>query len=459
MSITDSKKRFETEVNSLSDSKARQRLAMLFDNGTYTEIDRFIKNDDTECEVVAGYGEVNGAVVYAYAQSRDVNMGAMGKVQASKISHIYDLATKTGAPVVAIFDSDGAHIDEGVEALEAYGSLIKAAGNISGVVPQISVVAGPCIGSAAVLASLADVIVMTEDAELYVTAPAFADNKDNALGSAKLAANNGTASLVANTDKEAIEKVCDLITYLPSNNLSEPMMAEYVAANGTDSVTSVVDADSYFELSADFGKCVKTGFARIGGASVGVVSTNPEENEGYFCACGAKKAARFVRFCDAFSIPIITFVDSLGILAKEACEIAGGVKSVSTLTAAYSEATTPKISIVTGNAIAGAYIAFVSSAANPDFVFAWPESVIGTLEPMTAVQLLYKDRLAAGENRADLESEYVAEKCSPFSAAALGLVNDVIEAEDTPAKVISALDVLSSKRVSTLSKKHTNIPL
>ncbi len=459
MSITDSKTRFESEVNALSDSKARQRLAMLFDNGSYTEIDRFLKNNDSECEVVAAYGEINGAVVYAFAQSIDVNKGAMGKVQASKISHIYELATKTGAPVVAIFDSDGAHIDEGVEALEAYGSLIKSAGNISGVVPQIAVVAGPCIGSAAVLASLADIVVMTEDAELYITAPAFADSKNNELGSAKLAAKNGTASLTASTDKEAIDKVCELITYLPSNNLSEPMLAEYVAANGSDTVTSVVDADSFFELSADFGKCIKTGFARVGGASVGVVATVPEENDGYFCACGAKKAAKFVRLCDAFSIPVITFVDSLGILAKEECELAGGVKAISMLTAAYSEATTPKVAIVTGNAIGGAYIAFVSSAADPDFVFAWPQSVIGTLEPMTAVQLLYKERLTAGEDRATLEAEYAAVKCSPFSAAASGLVTDVIEPQDTASKVVSSLDVLSSKRVTTLGKKHTNIPL
>ncbi len=459
MSITDSKTRFESEVCALTDSNARKRLAMLFDNGTFTEVDRFVKNNGAECEVVAAYGEVNGMAVYAYAQSINVNKGAMGKVQAAKIAHIYDLATKTGAPVVSIFDSNGAHIDEGVEALEAYGSLIKAAGNISGVVPQISVVAGPCIGSAAVLASLSDVVVMTNEAEFYITAPEFATSKENNLGTAKLAAQNGTASLVADSDKEAMGLVSDLLAYLPSNNLSEALMAEYTAAAGGNAIESVVDAGSFFELSKDFGKCIKTGFARIGGASVGVVATTAEESEGYFCACGAKKAAKFVRMCDAFSIPVVTLVDSLGILAKEECEVSGGVKAVSILTSAYSEATTPKITVVTGNAISAAYIAFVSSAADPDMVYAWSDSVIGTLEPMTAVQLLYKDRILAGEDRKQLEAEYIADKCSPFNAAALGLVNDVIAPEETAAKIVCALDILSSKRVSTLSKKHTNIPL
>lgn len=445
MGVTDSKTMFESEVSALSDSNARKRLAMLFDDGTFTEIDRFLKNKETECEVVAAYGEVNGMTVYAYAQSVDVNKGAMGKVQAAKISHIYDLATKTGAPVVAIFDSFGAHIDEGVEALEAYGSLIKAAGNISGVVPQISVVAGTCIGSAAVLANMADFLVMTKNSEFYITSPSLSGSKDSELSA---------ASIVTDSDTAAMEKVAELLAYLPSNNLSEPMMAEYSACVGENIIDSIVDQGSFFEVSADNGKCIQTGFARIGGASVGIIATNPKENDGYYCGCGAKKAAKFVRFCDAFSIPVITLVDSLGISDQS-----GEVKSVSVLTSAYSEATTPKITVVTGNAIAGAYIAFVSSAAAPDLVLAWSNSVIGSLEPMTAVQLLYKDRLAAGESRQSLESEYALDNCSPFRAASVGLVNDVISPDETSVRVISALDVLSSKRVTTLSKKHTNIPL
>lgn len=447
MNITDSKNRFDAELSKLEASVSRKRLEMLFDNGTFTELDRFVKNNNNQCEVVTAYGEVNGMLVYAYSQSVDVNFGAMGKAQSAKIAHIYELATKTGAPVVAIFDSNGAHVDEGAEALEAYGALIKAAGNISGVVPQIAVVAGTCVGSSAVLASLSDFVVMTENAELSINP---VSEKDNSF--AKIAAENGTASLLAEDDAAAMKMVAELLAYLPSNNLSEPMCAEYVAATGEGVVDSVVDADSYFEIFADYGKCIKVGFARVGGTAVGVVATDSNVNNGYFCESGAKKAAKFVRICDAFSIPVITLVDSKGIDAAD-------VKSVAMLTSAYSEATTAKIVVVTGNAIGGAYISFVSSAGAPDLVYAYANSVIGVLEPMTAVQLLYKERLAAGEDRKALEEEYAADKCSPFCAAAVGLVNDVIRPDEVSDKIISALDVLSSKRVSTLSKKHTNIPL
>ena len=455
MSTTESFSRFSSEVAALSNSNARSRLAMLFDNGCYTEIDRFAKNNGSECEVVAAFGEVNGTIVYAYAQSADVNRGAMGKAQAAKITHVYDLATKTGAPVIAIFDSNGAHISEGIEALEAYGDVIKAAGNVSGVVPQISVVAGPCIGSSAVLASLADVVIMTKDAEFFLTAPVTEGEGD----SAAVAAKGGVAALVVDDDKSAVETAADILAYLPANNLSVPLMSEYVAAQGDTTVERVVDAGSFLELYAEYGLNVKTGFARVGGVSVGVIATNPEVNDGYICTCGAKKAAKFVRLCDAYSIPVITIVDSMGLRITEACDCTGGVKSVALLTAAYSEATTAKITLVTGNAYAGAYVALVSSAAAPDMVFAWSEAAIGSLEPKTAVQLLYKERMMGGEKREDLEAEYITVKCSPFEAAALGCITDVISAEETAAKIANALDVLSSKRVSTLSKKHTNISL
>lgn len=454
MNTSETAKRYNAEVSKFDDSIARNRLSLLFDNGVFTEIDRFVKNNDAQCEVVTAYGEINGMLVYAYAQSIDINGGAMGRVQASKIARVYELATKTGVPVVALFDSNGAHIDEGIEALEAYGSLIKAASNISGVVPQIAVVNGACIGSAAVLASLSDFVVMTKGAELYISAPA--SNKDTDFS--KVAAENGTATLVLENDKEALEKVSELLSYMPSNNLSEPVYTECVAADGNDIIGSVVDADSFFELYKDFGKCVKVGFARIGGAPVGVVANDSSVADGYFCENGAKKAGKFVRLCDSFSIPVVTFVDSKGI---KACEdnLGEDVKAVALLTSAYSEATTAKVTVVSGNAFAGAYIAFVSSAGAPDLVYATTDSVISVLEPMTAVQLLYKERMANGEDRKALEEEFISEKCSPFSAAALGLVNDIVEPTDISAKVVSALDILSSKRVSTLSKKHTNIPL
>lgn len=445
MSISNSTERFEKEVSNLSDSKARKRLAMLFDNGTYNEVDRFLKNEDNECEVVTAFGEVNGLPTYAFAQSVDVNKGAMGKVQASKINHIYDMALKTGCAVVGIFDSFGAHIDEGVDALEAYGSIIKAAGNLSGVVPQISVIAGTCVGSAAVLASLSDVVILEKDSEFYITNSSEGE---------------GNAALVAEDDLQAMKLAAEVLSYLPSNNLSESLCAEYMPATPSDdAMLSTIDASSFLELNEDNGKSIVTGFARIGGCAVGVVKTSTNIKEGYFCPCAAKKAAHFIRLCDSFSLPIITFVDSNGLVVSDKCKKGDGVKAVSMLTSAYSEATTAKISVVNGNAIGAAYIAFVSSASNPDLVYAWPQSVIGNLEPMTAVQFSYKERLEAGEERKALEEEYKSVVCSPFNAAAKGYVNDVIEPEQTANKLISSLYLLSSKRVTTLSKKHSNIPL
>lgn len=460
MSIIDSQIRFQNENDALTATTARKRLTMLFDEGCYQELDRFMKNDKEECEVVAAFGQVNGINVYAFSQSIDINKGAMGKVQASKILQLYDMAAKTGAPVVGFFDSNGAHIDEGIEALEAYGSLIKAAGNLSGVVPQISVVAGPCIGSAAVLATVADILIVEKNAEFYVASPAFSNENDEDLDTVYLAGKNGTASIVAESDKDAVDKAIELLSLLPSNNLSMPIFTEPVAPKGgEDALDMVIDEGSFLEINKLSNKSIRTGFARIGGSAVGIVKTESSKHEGYFSVLAARKAARFVRLCDAYSIPIITFVDSLGIDASESYRRAGDVRSLSVLTLAYSEATTPKITLVTGNAVSSAYIAFVSTAANPDMVLAWPQSVIGTLEPMTAVQFLYKDRLEAGENRADLEEEYAKEVCSPFNAAAFGFVDDIIEPSATYDKICHALDLLSSKRVSKMSKKHTNIPL
>ncbi len=458
--MIDSQIRFQNENNALAATVARKRLAMLFDEGSYHELDRFMKHDDTECEVVAAFGEVNGMSVYAFSQSIDINKGAMGKVQASKILQLYEMAAKTGTPVVGFFDSNGAHIDEGIEALEAYGSLIKAAGNLSGVVPQISVVAGPCIGSAAVLATVADILIVEKSAEFYIASPGFSEKNDNELDTVYHAGRNGTASIVAESDKDAVDKAIEILSFLPSNNLSVPLYTEPVApAGGQDALDMVIDNGSFLEINKLSNRSIRTGFARIGGAPVGIIKTDSTKHEGYFSVLAARKAARFVRLCDAYSIPIITFVNSLGVDATESYRRAGDVRSLSVLTLAYSEATTPKITVVTGNAVSSAYIAFVSSAANPDLVFAWPDSVIGTLEPMTAVQLLYKDRLEAGESRADLEEEYAREQCSPFNAAAFGFVDDIIEPSATYEKIVHALDLLASKRVSKMNKKHTNIPL
>lgn len=454
--------KLEAEVKALSDSPARGRLAQLFDDGLYTELERFAKNGDAAAEVICAYGYVSGSPAYAFSQDASVASGAMGRAQAGKIARLYQKAAQNGLPVFAIYDSDGAHVGEGVGALAAYGELISAASNLSGVVPQISLVLGSCIGSAAVLASAADIVIMSKDAELYVTSGKILGDKK--VGSAELAAGNGTAHIVTEDEASAIAAAKQVITLLPSNNLSVAPVADYVqaegAAKGADTMevlASVIDGGSAVELCREFAPCIYTALCRIGGSAVGVVATVRGEKEGRICAAGCAKAARFVRLCDAFTIPVLTLVDTMGFDVTAESELSGGVKAMTALTHAYAEATTPKISLITGNAVGAAYIALAGSGA--DMTLAFPDAMVSALEPMTAVSVLYADRLAGGEDRRSLEAEYAASDAGVFTAAAEGYIDDVIRPEEAFAKITSVLEMLSSKRASTLDKKHSNMPL
>lgn len=453
--------RLEKETAALGNTDAYKRLASLFDDGVYTELDRFAKNGDEQCGVVTAYGNVNGTGVYAFSQDVTVLSGAMGRAQANKIKKVYDLAFKNGVPVVAIFDSKGAFVDEGVDALDAYGELIAASGRLSGVVPQISIVAGKCIGSAAILASIADVTVMVKGAELCVASSAITGNDE--VGSSEIAAKNGMVAYVAENDDDAAAFVTIVLSMLPSNNLSVPAITEYIPAavsgEGADiAITSIVDNGSFVELSKDFGGCAKVGFARVAGNAVGIVGANTGKNDYKLCGNGASKIARFVRLCDAYSIPVVTLIDCAGFMGSADDELDGSVKAVSQLTGAYAEATTTKIAVIVGKAYGTAYTAMAGKASGSDVVFAYADAAICALEPMTAVQFLYKDRLGE-EKREDLEKEYMLSEGSPFKAAVNGAIDDIITAETTAEKVIAALDMMASKRVSTLEKKHSNMPL
>lgn len=441
-------------------TEAVKQLNELFDDGSFTELDKFLKNGDAGCDVITAYGNVDGVLTFAFAQSKGAN-GAMGKALAAKIKKVYAMAEKVGAPVVGIYNSDGAHIDEGIDAMEAYGELMAYTASLSGVVPQISVVVGDCIGSAAVLAAMSDVVIMVEGAEMYVTAGSIL--KDEKVGGTALAAENGTAAYIAKDDADAYLKVAELISYLPQNNLATPLYAEYVPANGTvngtepyEVINAVADADSFCELYAEHAKCAVVGFARINGAGVGLVATNTEG--GKLCAKGTKKIARFVRFCDAFSIPVVTFLDASGILGNLEDELSGGVKCAAQLTQAYAEATTAKITVITGAACGAAYIALASKAAGIDSVFAWTTAYVSALEPKTAVEFLKREELKDA-TRDELMAKYCEEDASAFAAAEKGYVEDVINPLETAPKLAMALDMLSSKRISTLNKKHSNIQL
>lgn len=442
-------------------TSAHTTLSELFDDGCFTELERFAKNGEKDCDLVTAYGNIDGILAFAFAQNSGVG-GAMNSASSKKIEKVYTAAKKVGAPVVGVYNCDGADVNEGLEAMEAYAAIMARIAEVSGVVPQISVITGACIGSAAVMAAMADVVIMTSDTQMYVTAGSIL--KDNTIGTASLCAKNGTAAIITENTETAFLKAAEIISYLPQNNLSLPMVSEYVpseyTANGTEAysvINSVADNDSFSELYKDFATDAVTGFARINGNSVAIVATNTDGKS--ISADGAKKAARFIRFADAFSVPVVSFVDADGILGDKADELSGGVKYSAQLSQALSEATTAKITVITGAAVGAAYIAFASKASGADSVFAWPTAYISALKPAAAVEFLKHDELANGVTREDAVQQYTDNEASAFAAAEKGFVEDIITPMETAPKLALALDCLASKRVPTISKKHSNIQL
>lgn len=447
------------QIEKNMDCQARTRLSYLFDDGKYTEINSYAKENDCLTGVVTAYGYVNGNAVYAFSQDKSINNGAVGPAHAAKIAKLYSLAAKTGTPVIGIHDSNGAFVNGTAESLTAYGELINAASVISGVVPQISVVAGTCAGSAALFACSSDFIIMTKDAEFFMT-PAF--TKENS-GSASDAAANGIAAAVCDDDKAAIEKAKELINLIPVNNLAPLPMFEYnepetaVSADFNSLINGVCDAESIIELYAEFGKASYTALATVNGATVGIAATNKTSDKLTDADCS--KLSRFIRTCDAFAVPVITFVDTEGFDAADAIS---GVKSMTQLANCYAEATTAKISVITGKAVGPAFIALAGKDISSDFTYIWESACVSPLAPLSAVEFLWHDKLkgAADVNakRNELAEEYKATLASAESAAASGAVDEIISASSTREAIISALDILSSKRITKLPKKHNNIP-
>ena len=428
-------------------TKAYQRLQLLFDEGTFVEIDSFTKSGDGRAEAAAGFGSVDGCPVYAFAQNSDVEGGAMSKAQAAKICKVYELAEKTGAPVVGIYDSIGARLNESCEMLAAYGDVMLKANNLSGVVPQIAVIAGPCLGASSMIAAAADVVIMSEDGQ-------FALQTNGEGGDLKEASESGLVHLTAKDDKEAVAKARELITLLPSNNLSGAPITDFADSaaetdgeSGASIIAAVMDQDSFIEFQAGFGAGFIAGLAKLGGNTVGVVASEEKTADGKAC----EKAARLVRFCDAFAIPVITFVN-----AESFCCIKAACK----LTNAYAEATTAKISVITGEAYGAVYMALAGAAAGVDVAYAWPTASISALNPTTAAVMLWCDKLKGSSNpttdRAKLIAEYKDQEACPFKAAGDGFVQDVIEPSETRLKLYAALDMLAGKRVTRLPKKHAN---
>lgn len=449
------------------DNIAFRRLTALFDGGIFTELDSLARHGDSLAGVVTGFGTVNGNPVYAFSQDSSVDGGAMSLAQASKIRRIYDLALKTGAPVVGIYDSAGAYLSEGAGALTAFGELIQLSNRLSGVVPQISVVAGTCGGSSAMLAVLADWVIMSEEASLFLTPPSL---QGEDAGTAALAARGGAVHLTAPDESAALAAAGRLLLVLPANNLSEarsfetapPAMSAgelaFDAAPVDTLIAAIADGNSVFELSPEYAAELRTVLATMDGVTVGFVGTDRAKSP-KLSGAAAKKAARFVRFCDAFSLPVITLVDTDGFESPAPAEESAALRDAAALTHAYCEATCPKISLIFGRAVGPAFAALAGRASGADLVFAWQGAVISPLESQTAVSVLWNERIAAGEQRPDLIREYEETLGSAAAAAAGGYLDGVISPQETRIRIAAGLEVLAAKRVATHPKKHSNLPL
>lgn len=439
-----------------TNSQARERLSLLFDDGIYNEINSIVKEKESLTGVISAFGYVNGNPVYAFSQDKSINNGAVGTAQATKIAKLYELAAKTGVPVVGIYDSDGAFMNGTASALAAYGKMLSGSAVISGVVPQISVIIGTCAGTAAMLACSSDFVIMTKDSEFFM-AP------NSSAGSAEAAAKSGIASLVCDNEKEAVEKTRELINILPVNNLASVPMFEFsentssIDAEDVKTIISLIaDSDSLIELNSEYGKASYTGFATINGSTVGIAAAGLASDKLGSDDCG--KLARFIRTCDAFSIPVITFVDSEGF---DDADVVASIKSMTTLANSYSEATTVKIAVVVGKAIGPVFAAVAGNSSNSDFTYAYPKAVIAPVAPVTAVEFMWHDKLKGvsdlNAERNKLADEYSNTLASAQTAAENNYIDDIVEPSQIKATLAAALDILSGKRVQKLPKKHNNI--
>ena len=415
-------------------------LNKFFDDGSFCETDALIKSEGGFAEAVTGYGTVMGVPVYAFAQNCDVASGAMSKSQAKKIARLYDLAKMTGAPVVGFYDSIGGRLEQKNDLLAAYGDILSKASSISGVVPQVSVVLGTCLGTSALTAVSADFVIMSKDAELSIN---VAGEEATAEKNAKC----GVANIVCDDKDSAIAKAQELITFFPSNNLDVAPIDDAVdaKADAQCTVCTIADADSLCFVNEEYSEDVVTAFGRVSGEVVGFVSTNGSEVD---CKA-ANKIAKMVRFCDAFSIPVVTVVDAKGFTS---------VKSAAKVTSAYAEATTAKIAVVEGTAVGSVYIALAGESCCADMRFALEGAVISPVNPKALAFIMEPDTMNVPVKEQDkAAADFAQREFSAVNAAQCGYVDDVVAKTELRARIIKSLSMLSSKRVETLAKKHSTI--
>lgn len=480
---------------------ARERIAMLLDEGSFEEFDMFVSHRCTNFGmektsylgdgVVTGYGTIEHRLVYVYAQDFTVFGGSLSESMAKKICKVMDKAMKTGAPIIGINDSGGARIQEGVNALSGYAEIFQRNILASGVVPQISAIFGPCAGGAVYSPALTDFTIMLKGASyMFLTGPKVVKsvlgevvNQEQLGGAGMHASRSGVAHFAVSEEQEGFTLIRKLIGYLPQNNLEEApsytcddpidrledSLNDIIPDNPGkpynmyDVIGAIVDNGEFMEVHKDYAKNIIVGFARFNGISVGVIANQPQVLAGVLDCNASRKGARFIRFCDAFNIPLVTLVDVPGFLPGTQQEYAGVIVQGAKLLYAYGEATVPKITIILRKAYGGAYIVMGSKHLRGDINYAWPSAEIAVMGPSGAIEVLFGKEIAKSEDPAafimEKESEYRDAFANPYDAAKYGYIDDVIEPRNTRFRIIRALQQLANKKLANPLKKHDNLPL
>ena len=479
---------------------ARERIELLLDSGSFEEIGMFVEHRCTDFGmenekylgdgVVTGYGNIDGRLVYVFSQDFTVFGGSLSETHAEKICKIMDLAVQNGAPLIGLNDSGGARIQEGVQSLGGYADIFYRNTRASGVVPQISAILGPCAGGAVYSPAITDFIFMVEKSSyMFVTGPnvvktvTHEDITSEALGGAETHASiSGVTHFKVANEVECIQGIRKLMSYIPQNCEDTPLdyqitfgdetrneLSTIIPANANqpydmhDVINGIIDADSFFEVHKDWAENIICGFSRIGGKSIGIVANQPSSLAGVLDINSSRKAARFVRFCDAFNIPLLTLVDVPGFLPGKDQEWQGIITNGAKLLYAFSEATVPKITVITRKAYGGAYDVMNSKHIGADMNYAWPTAEIAVMGAKGAAEIIFKNEIATSTDKEatwkEKELEYTNTFANPYKAAARGFIDEVILPEDTRTKLIKAFKMLENKVVNLPKKKHDNIPL
>lgn len=446
-----------------------ERITSILDPGSFVEVGAYVgKNPDgTDLTgVVCGYGAVSGRLVYIFSQDPDRRLGAMDALQAAKIERLYQMALSNGAPVIGIFDSAGAPVEDGAQALDAYGRVMRCVTRASGVVPQIAYIAGVCAGMSATVAALFDFTVMiSEQSRYYITSP-FVLGGDT--GSTEAAAASGVASLIAENEQSAAVCVRDLLAMIPSNNVDgtetvqsrddlNRLIGEDKSAK--ELIPAIADDGKFLALQEAYGKEMIVGFASIGYYVCGIIANDPEVEQGAISPDGARKAARFLSFCDCFDIPVLTLVDSIGVAATESAERDPAASALARLAQTYATSRNAKVTVVTGKAYGAALTLMGSHAVGADTVLAVESACIGTLSPEAAVAFLWNDQITPDVSRESLEAKWREENTVPTLAASFGIVDDVVPAAELRARICAAFYMLARKSTLTIERRHPNLPL